>query len=110
MMYTLATLISILLDIIYLSVSFKIGSVEDSGAMFKLSAAAAIIHILIKPIQTLVLYQVYKDRGGEYGFNISSVLPGNTYEHIGDDEAESFVSNTYKPMTPIQKPVPQYQS
>merc|ERR1739838_139022 len=110
MMYTLATIISTMLDIIYVSTSFN-GANKDSS-LFKLSAAAVIIHILVKPVQTLILYQIYKDRGGEYGFNIGHVLPGSgAYENIGDDEADSFTSNTYKPMTPLQsKAVPQYQS
>ena len=44
----------------------------------------------------IIIHQIYKDRGGEYGFNFQHVLPGSgRYENI-DDEAESFQSNTYK--------------
>ena len=82
-------------DIIYIATAFS-RSAKDTP-LFKLSASCAIIHVLVKPIQTLILHQVYKERGGEYGFNIGRVLPGHNYENIGtEDEAESFVSNTYK--------------
>ena len=44
--------------------------------------------------KTVVIYQIYKDRGGEYGFNIEQVLPGRgRYENI-EDEPESFHSNS----------------
>merc|ERR1711990_322805 len=114
-LYTVGTSISVIIDIIFVWASFATGKNDakelDRMGMFNFSAAAVIIHIMVKPIQIIIIHQIYKDRGGEYGFNFQHVLPGSgRYENI-DDEAESFQSNTYKPMSNIQqKAVPTYQS
>jgi len=63
--------------------------------MRKFSAAMAIIHLISKPLQSIILYHMYKERGGEYGFNTLG-LPNSMYENIGDPESSEGVSSQYK--------------
>lgn len=71
-LYLCGTMVSILLDIINIASFYALVSASDSS-LYKFSAAMAIIHLIAKPFECIILYHMYKERGGEYGINIGFI-------------------------------------
>ena len=68
-LYLGGTLLSIILDIIFIAAAFN-SKLQTVSSLCKFSAAIAIIFLISKPLQAILLYHMFKERGGDYGFNI----------------------------------------
>lgn len=83
-LYILMMLCSVVLDIVCLALYFP-GNSHSGFQMF--GAVMAILNLILKPFTTVLVYQMYLDRGGEYNINFG---PNSTsYDNIGDESAGS---------------------
>ncbi|XP_062889563.1 type-1 angiotensin II receptor-associated protein isoform X2 [Mobula hypostoma] len=68
-MYLVGTVITILLDIIHIAVSYdRMAAIQQNNEMrdqFRFSVGMAILSLLLKPVSCLFVYQMYKQRGGD---------------------------------------------
>ncbi|XP_062889562.1 type-1 angiotensin II receptor-associated protein isoform X1 [Mobula hypostoma] len=94
-MYLVGTVITILLDIIHIAVSYdRMAAIQQNNEMrdqFRFSVGMAILSLLLKPVSCLFVYQMYKQRGGDCYISIG--VPGLTcsrdrtsYQTIGEQE------------------------
>ncbi|XP_020829446.1 type-1 angiotensin II receptor-associated protein isoform X3 [Phascolarctos cinereus] len=65
--------ITILLDIIYISIFYPHGIPLSDTIRF--STGMAIFSLLLKPLSCLFVYHMYRERGGEFILNIGSLGP-----------------------------------
>ena len=72
-LYLGGTVLSVLLDIIFIAAAFHSPLAAAASSLCKFSAAMAIIFLISKPFQAVILYHMYKERGGDYGFNIGEL-------------------------------------
>ncbi|XP_039264323.1 type-1 angiotensin II receptor-associated protein-like isoform X1 [Styela clava] len=93
-MFIMMQLFSIVVDIVILAVYFD----GRGTGVYKFSAAMCIINLILKPFSSVLLYQMYRDRGGEYNINFGPHAP--SYEHIGDDSGSS--AEFRNPLQPSQ--------
>lgn len=61
-------LLTILTDIIHFSLYYPQSSLLPDTTRF--SAGMAIFSLLLKPLSCFFAYQMYRERGGEYAFNL----------------------------------------
>ncbi|XP_067826248.1 type-1 angiotensin II receptor-associated protein isoform X2 [Heptranchias perlo] len=73
-MFLIGMVITILTDIIHIAISYdRMADVQRSRALrdqFRFSVGMAILSLLLKPVSCLFVYQMYKQRGGDYNLNI----------------------------------------
>ncbi|KAG6936419.1 angiotensin II receptor associated protein [Chelydra serpentina] len=67
-MFLIGLLITILMDIINISIFYPRGSSLTDLQRF--DAGMAIFSLLLKPVSCLFVYQMYRERGGEYVVNL----------------------------------------
>ncbi|KAF6736242.1 Type-1 angiotensin II receptor-associated protein [Oryzias melastigma] len=67
LMFLVGIAVTILTDIIHFGVYFS-SSLFDSS-VFRFSAGMAILNLLFKPASCFFVYQMYRERGGEYSVN-----------------------------------------
>ncbi|XP_048470934.1 type-1 angiotensin II receptor-associated protein isoform X2 [Rhincodon typus] len=72
-MYLVGMLITVLMDIIHIAISYDrlAGKQIDiaSRDQFRFSVGMTILSLLLKPISCFFVYQMYKERGGDYNLN-----------------------------------------
>ncbi|OXB64349.1 hypothetical protein ASZ78_009932 [Callipepla squamata] len=73
MMFLTGLLLTVLTDIIHLSVYYPLHSYLIDVKRF--SMGMAIFSLLLKPGSCYFVYQMYRERGGEYTFNVGRMLP-----------------------------------
>lgn len=61
-------LLTVLTDIIHFSIYYPTADLVGRD-MYRFSAAMAILSLLLKPISCFFVYQMYRERGGEYNVN-----------------------------------------
>ncbi|XP_039264324.1 type-1 angiotensin II receptor-associated protein-like isoform X2 [Styela clava] len=99
-MFIMMQLFSIVVDIVILAVYFD----GRGTGVYKFSAAMCIINLILKPFSSVLLYQMYRDRGGEYNINFGPTdyqdLSGNrtndafsgvVEEDTEDEKSESLI-------------------
>lgn len=59
--------LTILTDIIHFSIFYPVSDI--SAAVFRFSEGMAILNLLLKPATCFFVYQMYRERGGEYNVN-----------------------------------------
>ncbi|XP_041063049.1 type-1 angiotensin II receptor-associated protein [Carcharodon carcharias] len=79
-MYLVGMVITILMDIIHIAISYdhfpggqRYVALRDQ---FRFSVGMAILSLILKPVSCLFVYQMYKERGGDYNLNFG--FPGLT--------------------------------
>ncbi|XP_020829442.1 type-1 angiotensin II receptor-associated protein isoform X2 [Phascolarctos cinereus] len=72
-MFLVGLAITILLDIIYISIFYPHGIPLSDTIRF--STGMAIFSLLLKPLSCLFVYHMYRERGGEFILNIGSLGP-----------------------------------
>ncbi|XP_039365402.1 type-1 angiotensin II receptor-associated protein isoform X3 [Mauremys reevesii] len=87
-MFLIGLLITILLDIIYISLAYpRDRSLTD---LQRFSSGMAIFSLLLKPLSCLFVYQMYRERGGEYIVNLGFLSVGrdrSSYQSIDQHDA-----------------------
>uniref|UniRef100_A0A8C0EAP5 Angiotensin II receptor associated protein n=1 Tax=Bubo bubo TaxID=30461 RepID=A0A8C0EAP5_BUBBB len=73
MMFLTGLLLTILTDIIHVSVFYPPNNNLTDAKRF--SIGMAIFSLLLKPVSCYLVYRMYRERGGEYTFNIGRMLP-----------------------------------
>ncbi|XP_042708852.1 type-1 angiotensin II receptor-associated protein isoform X1 [Chrysemys picta bellii] len=87
-MFLIGLLITILLDIINISLFYpRHSSLSD---LERFSSGMAIFSLLLKPLSCLFVYQMYRERGGEYVVNLGFLSVGrdrSSYQSIDQHNA-----------------------
>ncbi|XP_044852427.1 type-1 angiotensin II receptor-associated protein isoform X2 [Mauremys mutica] len=87
-MFLIGLLITILLDIINISLFYpRDRSLSD---LQRFSSGMAIFSLLLKPLSCLFVYQMYRERGGEYIVNLGFLSVGrdrSSYQSIDQHDA-----------------------
>ncbi|XP_009983159.1 PREDICTED: type-1 angiotensin II receptor-associated protein [Tauraco erythrolophus] len=90
MMFLTGLLLTVLTDIIHISVFYPPNNHLTDVKRF--SMGMAIFSLLLKPVSCYLVYRMYRERGGEYTFNIGVARAGrdrSTYEPIDQQDAPS---------------------
>ncbi|KAL8198293.1 UNVERIFIED_CONTAM: hypothetical protein K2H54_003683 [Gekko kuhli] len=85
LMFLTGLLLTILTDIVHISLFYP-ASLSD---ILRFSTGMAIFNLLLKPLSCFFAYQMYRERGGEYAFNLGFLGVGqdqSSYQSI--DHAE----------------------
>lgn len=63
--------VTILTDIIHFGIYYPINdfATESRRDVFRFSAGMAILSLLLKPVSCFFVYQMYRERGGDYNVN-----------------------------------------
>ncbi|KAM6402582.1 type-1 angiotensin II receptor-associated protein isoform 1-T1 [Rhynochetos jubatus] len=88
MMFLAGLLLTVLTDIIHVSVFYPPSNYLTDTKRF--SIGMAIFSLLLKPVSCYLVYRMYRERGGEYTFNIGVSRGGrdrSTYESIDQQDA-----------------------
>ncbi|XP_010075796.1 PREDICTED: type-1 angiotensin II receptor-associated protein [Pterocles gutturalis] len=88
MMFLTGLLLTVLTDIIHISVFYPSNNHLTDTKRF--SIGMAIFSLLLKPVSCYLVYRMYRERGGEYTFNIGATCAGrdrSTYEPIDQQDA-----------------------
>ncbi|XP_019396877.1 PREDICTED: type-1 angiotensin II receptor-associated protein isoform X1 [Crocodylus porosus] len=87
-MFLTGLLLTILTDIIHISIFYpQEAKLSDS---IRFSAGMAIFSLLLKPMSCFLVYQMYRERGGEYVFNLGNISVGqdrSAYQSIDRQDA-----------------------
>nr|XP_002131411.1 type-1 angiotensin II receptor-associated protein-like [Ciona intestinalis] len=89
---------SVIVDIVNLSLYFP---PYNAVGQAKFSAGMAILNLILKPFSTILLYQMYSDRGGQYNINFGPNTP--SYDQIDGNPNDSSTkqgSTAYFPPPP----------
>ncbi|XP_060132253.1 type-1 angiotensin II receptor-associated protein isoform X1 [Zootoca vivipara] len=87
LMFLTGLLLTILTDIIHFSLYYPPSSLLLDTTRF--SAGMAIFSLLLKPLSCFFAYQMYRERGGEYAFNLGVLNVGqdrSSYQPIDHPE------------------------
>ncbi|XP_010192322.1 PREDICTED: type-1 angiotensin II receptor-associated protein [Mesitornis unicolor] len=96
-MFLTGLLLTVLTDIIHISVFYP--SNNHLSDLKRFSIGMAILSLLLKPVSCYLVYRMYRERGGEYTFNIGVARPGqdrSTYEPIDQQDAPPQWPNSSK--------------
>ncbi|XP_009459229.1 PREDICTED: type-1 angiotensin II receptor-associated protein [Nipponia nippon] len=88
MMFLTGLLLTVLTDIIHISVFYPPNKYLTDAKRF--SVGMAIFSLLLKPASCYLVYRMYRERGGEYTLNIGVTHAGrdrSTYEPIDQQDA-----------------------
>ncbi|KAK3512632.1 hypothetical protein QTP70_018763 [Hemibagrus guttatus] len=66
LMFLIGLLLTIVIDIIHFAVFYSLYKATD---LFRFSVGMAILSLLLKPLSSFFVYQMYRERGGEYNIN-----------------------------------------
>uniref|UniRef100_A0A8C0VIE0 Angiotensin II receptor associated protein n=1 Tax=Cyanistes caeruleus TaxID=156563 RepID=A0A8C0VIE0_CYACU len=77
-MFLTGLLLTVLTDIIHISIFYPSHDFLSDAKRF--SIGMAIFSLLLKPVSCYLVYRMYRERGGEYTFNIDQ--DRSTYEPI----------------------------
>ncbi|KAM3878247.1 type-1 angiotensin II receptor-associated protein [Diretmus argenteus] len=69
LMFLIGMVVTILTDIIHFGIYYE-ESEGGSRDLFRFSAGMAILSLLLKPVSCFFVYQMYRERGGEYNVNL----------------------------------------
>uniref|UniRef100_A0A8C3EC72 Uncharacterized protein n=2 Tax=Corvus moneduloides TaxID=1196302 RepID=A0A8C3EC72_CORMO len=72
MMFLTGLLLTVLTDIIHISIFYPSHDFLSDAKRF--SIGMAIFSLLLKPVSCYLVYRMYQERGGEYTFNIGGML------------------------------------
>lgn len=64
--FLIGLLLTILIDIVHFAVFYPLSS---GGDLFRFSMGMAILSLILKPFSCFFVYQMYRERGGEYNIN-----------------------------------------
>ncbi|XP_009573129.1 PREDICTED: type-1 angiotensin II receptor-associated protein [Fulmarus glacialis] len=87
MMFLTGLLLTVLTDIIHISIFYPPNNYLTDEKRF--SIGMAIFSLLLKPVSCYLVYRMYRERGGEYTFNIGVTRAGrdrSTYEPIDQQD------------------------
>ncbi|XP_034724192.1 type-1 angiotensin II receptor-associated protein isoform X2 [Etheostoma cragini] len=70
LMFLVGMVVTILTDIVHFGIFYPRNDfAADSGNVFRFSQGMAILNLLLKPASCFFVYQMYRERGGDYNVN-----------------------------------------
>ncbi|XP_035237756.1 type-1 angiotensin II receptor-associated protein isoform X3 [Anguilla anguilla] len=89
LMFLVGMTMTLLTDVVHFGVYYPLaeGLAERSRDTFRFSVGMAILSLLLKPISCFFLYQMYRERGGEY--NVNFELETSVDSRCTTDSADS---------------------
>ncbi|XP_014022055.1 type-1 angiotensin II receptor-associated protein-like isoform X3 [Salmo salar] len=71
LMFLIGIAVTILTDIIHFGIYYPLpeGLSEMNRDTFRFSAGMAILGLVLKPVSCFIIYQMYRERGGDYNVN-----------------------------------------
>nr|XP_020466196.1 type-1 angiotensin II receptor-associated protein [Monopterus albus] len=71
LMFLMGMILTILTDIIHFGIYYSHSdiAIEKLGSVFRFSEGMAILSLLLKPASCFFVYQMYRERGGDYNIN-----------------------------------------
>lgn len=71
LMFLIGMTVTSLTDIVHFGIYYPLseGLVERTRDTFRFSAGMAILSLLLKPVSCFFVYQMYRERGGDYNVN-----------------------------------------
>ncbi|XP_076863884.1 type-1 angiotensin II receptor-associated protein isoform X2 [Brachyhypopomus gauderio] len=94
LMFLLGMTLTIVTDIVHFGIYYSAYERISGGNTFRFSAGMAILSLILKPLSCFFVYQMYRERGGDYNINFDletsvdsrcttdsadSALPGRRY-------------------------------
>ncbi|KAL0978480.1 hypothetical protein UPYG_G00170990 [Umbra pygmaea] len=101
LMFLVGIAVTILTDIIHFGIFYPVAEVipERTRATFRFSAGMAIFSLLLKPVSCFFIYQMYKERGGDYNVNFagfpSITRNRDSYQSIDQQDQSSSSARPY---------------
>ncbi|TKS70801.1 Type-1 angiotensin II receptor-associated protein AT1 receptor-associated protein [Collichthys lucidus] len=95
LMFLIGMVLTILTDIIHFGIYYPL---QDFAAVFRFSAGMAILSLLLKPVSCFFVYQMYRERGGDYNINFgfpSVSRNREAYQSIDQQDETSSPANTF---------------
>ncbi|TNN38282.1 Type-1 angiotensin II receptor-associated protein [Liparis tanakae] len=106
LMFLFGLVLSILTDIVHFGIFYPVNDYA-AESRFRFSAATAIISLLLKPASCFFVYQMYRERGGDYNVNFgfpSVSRNREAYQSIDQqDESSSSSSSAPPPANPFNQ-------
>ncbi|XP_078803920.1 type-1 angiotensin II receptor-associated protein isoform X1 [Oryzias latipes] len=105
LMFLVGITVTILTDIIHFGVYFSPGLFDSS--VFRFSAGMAILNLLLKPVSCFFVYQMYRERGGEYSVNFgfpSVSRNREAYQSIDQQDESSSPPNPFNQAQDTTRP------
>ncbi|KAF3690229.1 Type-1 angiotensin II receptor-associated protein AT1 receptor-associated protein [Channa argus] len=99
LMFLVGMIVTILTDIIHFGIFYHVPA-EGNSDLFRFSAGMAIFSLLLKPASCFFVYQMYRERGGEYNVNFgfpSVSRNRDAYQSIDQQDASSSSANPFNP-------------
>ncbi|XP_035633507.1 type-1 angiotensin II receptor-associated protein isoform X5 [Oncorhynchus keta] len=98
LMFLIGIAVTILTDIIHFGIYYPLaeGLAERNRDTFRFSAGMAILGLLLKPVSCFFVYQMYRERGGDYNVNFGEYLDTSVDSRCTTDSADSaFIGHRY---------------
>ncbi|XP_003447723.1 type-1 angiotensin II receptor-associated protein [Oreochromis niloticus] len=102
-MFLIGMILTILTDIIHLGIFYPLFPTSN---LFRFSTGMAIFNLLLKPVSCFFVYQMYRERGGDYSINFgfpSVSRNRDAYQSIDQQDDSSTSGNPFN-QTPDSKP------
>lgn len=74
--FLVGMVVTILTDIIHFGIYYPLSDLvtERGRDVFRFSAGMAILNLLMKPVSCFFVYQMYRERGGDYNVNFGKCV------------------------------------
>ncbi|KAJ7998612.1 hypothetical protein DPEC_G00206700 [Dallia pectoralis] len=101
LMFLIGIAATILTDIIHCGIYYPPEEAisERNRDTFRFSAGMAILNLLLKPVSCFFVYQMYKERGGDYNVNFagfpSVTRTRDAYQSIDQQDQSSSPANSF---------------
>ncbi|XP_068171488.1 type-1 angiotensin II receptor-associated protein [Antennarius striatus] len=69
LMFLIGMAVTMLTDIIHFGIFYQLGDLQNERDVFRFSVGMAILSLLLKPVSCFFVYQMYRERGGDYNLN-----------------------------------------
>ncbi|XP_069005951.1 type-1 angiotensin II receptor-associated protein isoform X2 [Embiotoca jacksoni] len=96
LMFLMGMTVTILTDIIHFGIFYTLNdfAADRVRDVFRFSAGMAILNLLLKPVSCFFVYQMYRERGGDYNVNFD--LETSVDSRCTTDSADSaFIGRRY---------------
>ncbi|TDH14354.1 hypothetical protein EPR50_G00035530 [Perca flavescens] len=101
LMFLLGMVVTILTDIIHFGIFYpRYDLATETGSTFRFSQGMAILNLLLKPASCFFVYQMYRERGGDYNVNFgfpSVSRNRDAYQSIDQQDESSGPANPFNP-------------
>ncbi|XP_069388306.1 type-1 angiotensin II receptor-associated protein isoform X2 [Paralichthys olivaceus] len=100
LMFLVGMILTILTDIIHFGIYYELNELAPARAkgVFHFSAGMAILNLLLKPVSCFFVYQMYRERGGDYNVNFgfpSVSRNRDAYQSIDQQDESSNPANPF---------------